>query len=238
ARAAVDKGINRFIYTGTIASYDMSNPSTVIDELTAFPEEMEDRNVYARSKAECERQLLELYQESGLPLSIVRPGIVLGKGGPLQHWGIGRWQGAGAIKLWGSGKNILPFVLNSDVALGLVLVMKSELAIGKSYNLVGDSFLTGRDYFREIKKRLNADIDVSSGNLVGFWLMDIIKSKLKRVILRERDTTAMSLSDWKSRAHLSRFSNQKAKEDLGWQPISDREDFLMAAIDDANLFGF
>ena len=30
-----------------------------------------------------------------LPLVIARPGIVVGHGGPLQHWGIGRWHGAG-----------------------------------------------------------------------------------------------------------------------------------------------
>ena len=66
---------------------------------------MESRNIYARSKAEGERRLIAM-QADGLSLVIARPGIVLGDGGPLQHWGIGRWHGAGAVRLWGSGRGV------------------------------------------------------------------------------------------------------------------------------------
>jgi predicted dehydrogenase/putative NADH-flavin reductase len=101
AQAAMAAGVERFIYTGTIASYDMSDAGRVITEKTGFAQDMQDRNLYARSKAECETQLLALHKSHGLPLVIARPGIVVGQSGPLQHWGIGRWHGAGAVKIWG-----------------------------------------------------------------------------------------------------------------------------------------
>jgi len=83
----------------------MSREDVTIRESSGFGDTLEDRNPYARSKAECERQLLQMHAERGLPLVIARPGIVIGEGGPLQHWGIGRWHGAGAVRLWSAGKN-------------------------------------------------------------------------------------------------------------------------------------
>ncbi|CAN0051913.1 unnamed protein product, partial [Chrysoparadoxa australica] len=137
AMAAEQAGVKRLIYTGTIASYDMSDPNVQITEDTGFAEDMTDRNLYARSKAECERKLLELHHTRGLPLVIARPGIVVGKGGPLQHWGIGRWHGAGAVRIWGHGRNILPFVLIDDVVDGLVRMIDAPV-VGQSFNLVGE----------------------------------------------------------------------------------------------------
>ncbi|EPX82309.1 hypothetical protein Salmuc_04034 [Salipiger mucosus DSM 16094] len=148
--ACVQANVSRLVYTGTIASYDMSDPGQTITEDTPFPADMSDRNLYARSKAECERQLMKLHRERGLPLTIARPGIVVGPGGPLQHWGIGRWHGAGAVRIWGHGRNTLPFVLIEDVTDGLVRMAARPGAVGESFNLVGPPMMSARDYFDAI----------------------------------------------------------------------------------------
>ncbi|SLN22399.1 putative oxidoreductase YdgJ [Roseivivax jejudonensis] len=238
AEAALEAGVDRLVYTGTIASYDMSDRFGRITEAKGFPNDMTDRNLYARSKAECERRLMQMHRERGLPLTIARPGIVVGPGGPLQHWGIGRWHGAGAVRIWGRGDNILPFVLNDDVADGLIRMAESDVALGEDFNLVGEPMLTAQGYFRAIHERLGARIRVSTGNLTAFWAADAVKATLKRRALGRRDVIRPSRADWISRAHLSRFDNTKPKDLLGWQPVSDREAFLRAAIDDAGLFGF
>jgi len=234
--AALQAGVARLIYTGTIASYDMSRRDAVITEETGFGD-IENRNLYARSKAECEARLMDLHRTRGLPLIIARPGIVVGGDGPLQHWGIGRWHGAGAVKLWGNGRNILPFVLADDLSEGLTAMMDNPQAIGQSFNLVGDPILTARDYFDAIHARLNARIRVSTGHLTGLWAADGVKYALKRYVLRRSDAVRPSLADWRSRAHLARFDNSHPKTLLGWHPTADREAFLRAAIDEASLFG-
>jgi len=233
-RAALRAGVGRLIHTGTIASYDMSDPARTITEATDFGE-MESRNIYARSKAEGERRLLAM-QAQGLRLVIARPGIVLGDGGPLQHWGIGRWHGAGAVRLWGNGRNILPFVLADDVSDGLIAMMERDEAIGESFNLIGEPMFTGRDYFKAIHRRTGARIGVSGSNLTALWLVDAAKQGLKRYALRRRDAAPASRADWKSRGHLSPFDNAKPKRLLDWQPESDREAFWRRAIDEAHLF--
>jgi nucleoside-diphosphate-sugar epimerase len=238
AQAAQKSGVKRFVYTGTIASYDMSDPEKRITEATGFAEDMTDRNLYARSKAECEKKLLDMHRSQGLPLVIARPGIVVGKGGPLQHWGIGRWHGAGAVRIWGPGTNILPFVLIDDVAEALVLMMEQEASIGQSFNLVADPMMSARDYFSAIHAQLGAKIDVASGNLTAFWMADAVKYLLKRYALRRHGAIRPSLADWKSRAHLSPFDNSQSKKVLNWQPQAGQAEFIRKAIKEANLLGF
>lgn len=238
AKAAQKAGVSRFVYTGTIASYDMSDPSVTIREDTPFDSDMSDRNLYARSKAECEKQLIAYQNETGLPLVIARPGIVLGAGGPLQHWGIGRWHGAGAVRIWGPGRNILPFVLIDDVADVLVEMSTNDNAIGGSFNLVGAPMFTARDYFDAIHQRLGARINVASGNLHLFYAGDALKYGLKKYALRKGDLVRPSLRDWKSRAHFSSFDTTKTREALGWAPEPNPDAFLTRAIDEANLLGF
>jgi nucleoside-diphosphate-sugar epimerase len=237
AEAARAAGVGRLVYTGTIASYDMSDPARTITEETPFGD-LSARNLYARAKAECEARLTGFAADRGLSLVIARPGIVVGPGGPLQHWGIGRWHGAGAVRLWGNGRNVLPFVLADDTSDALIAMTEVEGIEGRSFNLTGDPMLTARDWFDAIHRRLGARIRVSSGNLTALWVADQGKSLLKRRVLGKAGAEAASLADWKSRAHLSRFSNAGAKAALGWTPEADRERFLDRALDPVTLFGF
>lgn len=233
-RAAIAAGVGRLIHTGTIASYDMSDPGRTITEASDFGQ-METRNIYARSKAEGEKRLLAM-QAQGLRLVIARPGIVLGDGGPLQHWGIGRWHGAGAVRLWGNGRNILPFVLADDVSDGLIAMMDAPQALGESFNLIGEPMASGRDYFDAIHARTGARLRVSGSNLTALWMSDAGKQGLKRHALRKKGAAPASLADWKSRGHLSPFDNSKPRRLLGWTPEADRDAFWRRAIDEAHLF--
>lgn len=238
AQAALDADVRRLIYTGTIASYDMSDPKTVITETTPFAEDMTDRNLYARSKAECERRLLAIHRAKGLPLVIARPGIVVGAGGPLQHWGIGRWHGAGAARIWGNGRNTLPFVLIDDTVEGLIRMADTDGIEGQSFNLVGPQMMGAQDYFDAIEDALGARIRMSRGNLHLMYAADAVKYVLKTKVLRRSDITRPSLADWKSRAHLSPFDSSQSQKILDWHPETDRAAFIRKAITEANLFGF
>jgi predicted dehydrogenase/nucleoside-diphosphate-sugar epimerase len=237
AEAALAQSVQSFVYTGTIASYDMSDGQAVITEDSGFGD-LQQRNLYARSKAACEEALMELHRSRGLPLVITRPGIVVGKGGPLQHWGIGRWHDAGAVRLWNHGRNKLPFVLVDDVARGLILAAGTPAAAGQSFNLTGDPMLSAQEYFDEIHAALGARITVKPGRPALFFASAAVKAALKRHVLRRPGVIRESLSDWKSRGHEAQFDNSRARTVLGWEPESSRAGFIRAAITGAGLFGF
>lgn len=235
--ACLDAGVRRLVYTGTIDSYDASQADRSITEDTPFDRDLERRNLYARSKAACEEELKTLERERQLPLVIVRPGIVIGAGGPLQHWGVAMWRGATACKLWGDGRNIMPFVLVDDVADGLVLAMENETAPGRSYNLIGDPMLSARDYFEEIGNAYGVSMRARPTPVWTYFVVDIVKYWMKRLLAKKTGLTKPSYRDWKSRAQLSPYRNDKAKKELGWAPQSCKAEFIERGIMQANLFG-
>ena len=235
--ACLAAGVKRLIYTGTIDSYDAGQPDRPITEDTPFDENLEERNLYARSKAACEAVLKELEAQKGLNLVIVRPGIVIGKRGPLQHWGVAMWRGATACTLWGDGRNILPFVSVDDTADGLVRAMTTENIDGRSFNLIGEPMLTARDYFAEIEKANGVKMRAEPTPIWKYFAMDVAKYWAKRLLARKKNLTRPTLRDWRSRAQLSPFRNDAAKDALGWAPQADREAFVHETIVDANLFG-
>jgi putative NADH-flavin reductase len=111
AERAAAKGVRRFIYTGTIASYYAADPREVITDDTPLDPKIHLREAYARAKAQCEALLMEMHRASGFPMVIVRPGIVIGADAPAAHWGVGRILSDTRLEFWGDGRHPLPFVL-------------------------------------------------------------------------------------------------------------------------------
>lgn len=237
--ACLASGVSRLVYTGTIDSYDASQADRPITEDTPFDHDLTRRNLYARSKAACEDALKELERERGLRLTIARPGIVIGKGGPLQHWGIAMWRSATACKLWGDGRNVMPFVLVEDVAGGLVLTATAsdEAVLGKSFNLIGDPMLSARDYFDEIGKANSVKMRARPTPVWTYFIIDLAKYWAKRLLAKRKGLTKPSYRDWKSRTQVSPFKNDAAKAALGWRPEPDRARFIERGVVAANLFG-
>ncbi|MEQ1929488.1 MAG: NAD-dependent epimerase/dehydratase family protein [Parvularculaceae bacterium] len=235
--ACLKAKVKRLVYTGTIASFDATRAGAVIDHQTPLDPRIEYRDLYARSKAACELALKELAGTKGLPLVIARPGIVIGRGGPLQHWGIAMWRGAAMCKLWGDGRNIMPFVDVDDVADGLVRAMTTPGVEGRAFFLVGDPMLSAVDYFDEIARAHAVRIDARPTPIWRYFLVDFVKAQLKRRLAGKKDIARPTLHDWKNRAALSRYDNSAAKVALDWRPISDRAAFVEKCIVRANLFG-
>ena len=235
--AAIAAKVDKFIYTGTIDSYDASQPDRTINETTPFDQNLEQRNLYARSKAACEQELENLARDKNLPLTIVRPGIVIGRGGPLQHWGIAMWRGATACKLWGDGENTLPFVLADDVADGLIKSLDAPGEPGKSYNLIGEPMFSAKDYFAKVSAVNGVKVRAHPTPIWTYFVVDLAKYWAKRLLAKKQGLTKPSYRDWKSRAQLSPYDCSRAKEELGWCPESNKDNFIKRGIEDANLFG-
>jgi nucleoside-diphosphate-sugar epimerase len=84
--------VKRLVYTSSIATYNASQSNQTITETTALDRGMMRVAPYSRSKVENKTQLLNLHKTQGLPVVIMRPGVVLGTGGNPYHWGIAAWN--------------------------------------------------------------------------------------------------------------------------------------------------
>lgn len=224
--------VKRLIYTGTIDSYYAGGKASFITEDTRLDKNICRRNYYARAKAEAEGILVEMHKTAGLPLVILRPGIVIGAGGNPFHWGVGRFSD-NICEVWGEGNNKLPFVLVADVASALVRAIEVPGIEGKSYNLIDTPLLTARDYLKDLEQRSGQKLTVIYRPIWKFYASDLVKWVAK-VFVRHPDRHRIpSYDDWESRTQKAEFKSDRARSELGWSPASDRGRLVNEGIGDA-----
>jgi nucleoside-diphosphate-sugar epimerase len=216
---ALEAGVKRLIYTGRIT------------EETPLDPRIKRRNLYARAKAASEEILMRMRRERGLPVVIVRPGIVIGRGGSPFHWGVGMWWHDAVCPIWGAGKNKLPLVLVEDVASGLTAAMDTKGIEGKSFNLIGDPCLSAQEYLDELDRAGGMRIQRHATPIFRFYLADMMKWLVK-VAVRHPERRLPAYRDWESRTQRAVFDCTAAKTTLGWQPVRSRDELVRRGIEE------
>ena len=156
ASACLRQKTEMLIHIGSIAGLYLGDKSEVITGRTLPDPECEKRAPYARAKAMADQLMMDWHRERGLPVCILRPGIVVGEGASPFHSGLGFFNNEQHCMGWNDGRNPLPFVLVEDVADAIArAALKPELS-GRSLNLVGDVAMTAREYIEELSRILDA----------------------------------------------------------------------------------
>jgi nucleoside-diphosphate-sugar epimerase len=221
AESALSAKVERFIFAGTIDSYYSGNPNDVISGSTLL-DTSPRRNHYARSKAVIEAGLLKLHAEKRLPLIILRPGIVIGKGFSPAHWGVGMFLSNSNMAFWGDGLHHLPFILVDDVADGLFKAINAPNLFGKTLLLTDAPLLTGRGYVAALEGATQTKIRSKNGPAWNSFAIDVFKETLKHLI-HHPNRRIPSYRDWLSRQHRARYDSAESQSLLGWKPCGDRE---------------
>ncbi len=232
AEASLAAGVERFIYTGTIASYASGNPRDVIDNRTPTDPAIARRGHYARSKAACEALLQEMQRERGLSLVIVRPGIVIGPGSPPAHLGVGRFASETRVDYWGDGSTPLPLVLVDDVADALVRTLDAPGIEGQTLLLTSPPLMTARDYVDAVALHMGTRIDARTRAAWRYWAADMIKELAKNAV-RHPNRRWPSLHDWRCQSQSARYDARMTQQALGWRPVADRGTMVARGIADA-----
>ncbi len=233
---ALAASVKRLIYAGTIDSYYAGARGSTITEATPLDRHIEHRNLYARAKAVSEAVLLRMDRERGLPLVIVRPGIVIGRGGSPFHWGVGMWWHDAVCQIWGQGKNKLPLVLVEDVARGLIAAIDTPGIDGRDFNLVAEQVtdghgLSAQEYLDELDRAGGMRIQRHATAILHFYLLDMMKWVVK-VAVRHPERQMPSWRDWQSRRQLANYDCTAAKTVLGWNPVSERGELVRKGIEE------
>ena len=167
------------------------------------------RELYSRGKMEAERRLLDLHRQRGLPLVIVRPGVVLGEGTPLQHSGLGFWARDNHCIGWGLGDHPLPVVDVDDVADALVrLALHDGHDLdGQALNLCSQAPLSAREIVAEMRQATGRDLHFHPRPLWLSQTMEIGKWLVKKAG-RRPGVTFPSYRDLKTRSLAPKFSSR------------------------------
>ena len=229
AQACLDHGVSRLLFTSSIAALYLGGSGPPLTEQTPADPKAKARAPYARAKAECEALLFGLHARLGLPVTVLRPGVVVGEGGLIQHSGVGLWTRDSECFGWGMGRHPLPFVLVEDVASAVVNALSAPGLEGMALNLVGDAQVSARGYVRELAKRTGRRYRFHPQPLLWLQTVEVAKWLVKRAVGR-KDAAWPAYRDLRSRALTRPVDNLLAKRQLGWQPVADRGQFLVAAL--------
>jgi nucleoside-diphosphate-sugar epimerase/predicted dehydrogenase len=222
AEAAAAANVRRFVYTSSIAVYYLGEGAGTVTEETPPDPAVFRSQPYARAKVETERLLSAMHRDRAFPVVVVRPGIVVGPGGDPCHWGVAMWPFRGVAETWGEGDNPLPFVLVRDVADALVRCVDTDGIDGESFNLVGETALSARDYLDEMEHGARIRLDRRATPIWRYYATDVFKWLVKTAV-RHPNRTLPSYRAWEARRASARFDCSKAKSILGWRPTSDRD---------------
>ncbi len=228
ARACQAAGVRRLVHVGSIASLYLGPQAGPVTGATPSDPRDAERADYSRAKVLSDRLLLDLHAREGLPVVILRPGIVVGEGGPAFHSGVGFTNTEQHTIGWGNGRTPLPFVLVEDTAAAILSACDTPGLEGRAYNIVGDVRLTAREYIAELAAATGRPLAFHPQSPLQLWVEDLGKWVVKRI--GGRDAPRPPLRDFRSRAMTAAFDCADAKRDLAWTPEADRDAFLARAV--------
>jgi nucleoside-diphosphate-sugar epimerase len=213
--AAVAAGVARFVHISTCGVYG-SKQTFGIDESTPV-RRSGDR--YKDSKIVAEETVFEAYREHGLPVVVARASQVYGPGSKQFTIRPVEVIKAGRMILIDGGRHLCKPVYIDNLIEGLILCAQVEAAIGEAINLTDGNPVPWRDFFSAYGRMLGIDSFPSLPYPVA-WLAALafeIQGKLqgKKVSFTRGAVNSLRSSN--------SFSNQKARQLLGWQPEVDLE---------------
>ena len=227
AEAALEAGCEHLVFVSSIAALNLGVRDAKITQDAPPDPNYERRADYSRAKALADLAMLDMHRQRGLPVTILRPGVVIGEGTSPFHSGIGLYNRQTHCIGWNDGQNPLPLILGEDVASAIVATIATPEAIGKTLNLVGDVRLTAREYTRELGYATKRPLVYHPQPP---WLLqaeELLKWCIKRA--SGRKLPLPPYNDLKSRGLVSQFDCSAEKALLQWQPETDRDRFLRQA---------
>ncbi len=228
AEVAHAAGARRLVHVGSIAGLYLGNAGEVVSDATPPDPQPQTRNDYARAKALADAAVLDVQRRLGLPVVLLRPGLVTGAGTSPFHGGLGFFNNDQYCVGWNDGRNALPWVLVTDCATAIVGALTSEQAVGRAYNLVGDVRPSAREYLADVAQVTGRPLKFVPSSPVALWLVEMGKWLVKR--MTGRRVPRPYLRDLRSRGIPAVFDCSAAKRDLGWAPVADAQVFRQMAV--------
>lgn len=155
----------QFIFISSAACYQRSGFSACKYPITESAPLYSYKWKYAKNKIDCENIFMEHYEQSKFPITIVRPGHTydtiipdaVGNG----DWTVAKRMIEGKpIIIHGDGTTLWTVTHSEDFARALVGLFHNSAAIGESFHITSDEWLTWRQISIEVANSLNAPLPV------------------------------------------------------------------------------
>ncbi len=215
--ALQEKALKRFVSVSSLAVYsnEKIRRGGLLDESCEIDADLVERwDAYAYGKAKQDDLVLEYGQTKNLPYVLVRPGLAIGPGKAKIPGRVGI-DTFGVFLHLGLG-NRMPFTYVDNCAEAIVLAGLRKGIEREVINIVDDNLPKSRDFLRMYKKyvRRFVSIPVPYFAFYAFSYLWERYSKWSEGQLPPAFNRKVCACYFKG----NRYSNQKAKNLLGWNP--------------------
>jgi nucleoside-diphosphate-sugar epimerase len=156
----------------------------------------------------------EYGQRFGIPYVIVRPGYVYGPGKHAISGRVGLDTFGVFLHLGGS--NTIPFTFVDNCARAILLAGVRKGIDGQVFNVVDDDLPSSRQFLRLYKRHVKRFTSVYLPHIVSYaccWMWEAYSRWSE-----EQLPPAFNRRGWHAYWKKTRYSNDKLKTELGWQP--------------------
>lgn len=219
-------GIQRIVLVSSFSVYGVATlpRKACVNETTGLEGHPEKRDPYSYVKTKQENIFWDYHARFGIPLVVIRPGVIYGPDGVPLPARVGASL-PGLFLHLGNG-NTLPLTHVENCAEAIVLAGRTPGIAGEVFNIHDDDLPTSKEYLRYYKKKVRPIFSLSIPYPV-FWGISLVYKKYveySRGQLPEVFTPYKTASMWKG----NRFDNSKAKRMLNWRPsVSIRDGLRM-----------
>lgn len=197
-----------FIFVSTVAVYGMESGEN-IDE--SYP--LIGDTPYAQSKIEAEKFLKEWCNTHNVKLAILRPSLIAGKNPPGNLGAMINGIKTGKYLRIGKGHTRKSVLMAEDIARLLPKLIEK----GGTYNVCDNTHPS----FYELEQLISKQLGKGSPLAIPLWIANLF-AKVGDLLGEKAPINSAKLS--KITQPLT-FSNEKAKRELGWEPLSVLENF-------------
>ena len=169
---------------------------------------------YEATKLQGEQIALRAYHEQGLPVTVVRPGLVYGPG-DLHLLGFFEAINKGVFRVIDGGKALLHPVYIDDQVTAFLLCAGSTLAIGRSYNIAGEYPVTIRELATAIAHALGKKLPTGS---IPLWFANLASDVFARTPGMMGEHAPLTRSRVKFLTHSRIYDINRARSELGYAP--------------------
>ncbi len=228
-QAAAAAGVSRFVLVSSLGVYGTRDmrAGSLLDEHSPVDPHPHLRDPYTYSKVMQERAAREVQQETELPLVIVRPGVIIGPGRGVLSARIGLQLGPLMVRMGGTQR--LPYTYVDNCAAAIRQAGLAAGVEGEVFNVIDDHLPSAKGLLRMCRRAGQRVTSVwvprpfiQPMACTYDWYHRWSRGQLPGVL-----TPYRTASIWKP----LNYTNQKAKDRLGWQPdISFDEAFRRSLV--------
>lgn len=199
-------------------------PGHLLTEETPLEAHPERRDLYAQAKLRQEQLFWEYREKHGIPLTVLRPGVIYGPGGGALSTRVGLRLPGVFVHL--GRDNLLPLSYVDNCAEASVVVSKYEGREGQAYNVLDDELLTCREYLRRYRKEVEPLRSVS----LPYFATQALSRSVEAYHRYSKGQLPAILTPYKAASAWggNRFSNDKLKS-TGWKPLVSTEEGIQRA---------